>query len=383
MSPRLLCAVTIAVLFAVSVPAFAAVSVVVGPATCMPNRTHYTTIQSAVDNSAAGTNVLVCPGTYPEQVIIAKPLNLTGITDGTGDAAVISVPAGGLVANGTISTLGAVAVQLLVENTELVTIGNMVVDGSGAGCVTGAARVFGVEFSNVGSPSDGVTGGRISNSVVRNELDTCTLTDGIETDQSYVTISNNEVHDVDITPIGTHGGEASVTNNSVQNALNGIVVADCALGTTITNNTVSNLGPSVGFTLSIGLWLDTCSASITKNTVASVSLGGYGLYLNNTTAGTNVNGNKVSYAELGVYLLGSTASSLVQSNTFSDVFYGVVDFSTGGANNVTKNTVNEASYGVYDAGISTTDVLTPNTFYNVVVTVDPNQFNDSGTSSME
>jgi Periplasmic copper-binding protein (NosD) len=38
----------------------------------------FTTIQSAVNAAPAGGNVVVCPGTYYEQVVIAKPLTLTG-----------------------------------------------------------------------------------------------------------------------------------------------------------------------------------------------------------------------------------------------------------------------------------------------------------------
>ena len=38
----------------------------------------YTTIQSAVNAASAGGTVIVCPGTYHEQVVIGKPLALTG-----------------------------------------------------------------------------------------------------------------------------------------------------------------------------------------------------------------------------------------------------------------------------------------------------------------
>ena len=38
----------------------------------------YSTIQSAVNAAAAGANVIVCPGTYHEQVVIQNPINLIG-----------------------------------------------------------------------------------------------------------------------------------------------------------------------------------------------------------------------------------------------------------------------------------------------------------------
>ena len=38
----------------------------------------FKTIQSAVNAAPAGGTVVVCPGTYYEQVVISKPLTLTG-----------------------------------------------------------------------------------------------------------------------------------------------------------------------------------------------------------------------------------------------------------------------------------------------------------------
>ena len=254
MSMKVFRIIAAALLLAVSMPwqlAFATTNtVVVGPSTCQPKHVHFSTIQSAVSSVPAGSSVLVCPGIYPEQVVITQPLSLTGVTDGTGNAAVITVPPGGLVANGIHSSLGPVAVQLLVENTVLVTVGNLTIDGSGAGCVPGASRVFGIEYYFVGTPVDGTSAGKIQNVVVRNELDTCTLTDGVEVDNSYMTITNNEVHDIDITPIGSTGGQVNISNNNIQNALNGIVVSASTAANIVSSNTVSNLGPSVGFTTS-------------------------------------------------------------------------------------------------------------------------------------
>jgi parallel beta-helix repeat protein len=381
MSVKTLRIVVIALLIAVGAPWLAATTYVVGPSTCMPGKVHFSTIQSAVSSVPAGSNVNVCPGTYPEQVVITEPLTLTGITNGTGDAAVITVPPAGLVANGTHSTLGLVAVQLLVQNTVLVTVSNLTIDGSGAGCVPGAARVFGMEFYFVGTPVDGTSGGKIQNVVVRNELDTCTLTDGIEVDNSYVTISNNEVHDIDITPIGSRGGQVNISNNNIQNALNGVVVSTSTAANTVTGNTISNLGPSVGFTTSVGLWLDSSNATVTKNTVSNAPAG-YGVYLPGSTSGTNVNTNKLNDTYIALYIVNSTSNTLVQSNTVARTSYGVADLSFGGGNNVTKNTVNESYYGVYTGG-STTDTITPNTFFNVVVTVDPNPLTDPGGTSPE
>jgi len=49
---------------------------------CKPNQPSYATIQAAVDAAGAtpGATVLVCPGTYAEQVSIATPLTLKGLS---------------------------------------------------------------------------------------------------------------------------------------------------------------------------------------------------------------------------------------------------------------------------------------------------------------
>jgi pectin methylesterase-like acyl-CoA thioesterase len=54
----------------------------------------FATIQSAVDTANPGDTVQVCPGFYPEQVTITKPLTVKGIAVANADAAVILPPAG-------------------------------------------------------------------------------------------------------------------------------------------------------------------------------------------------------------------------------------------------------------------------------------------------
>src|SRR5207248_10194364 len=56
----------------------------------------YGTISAAVADVPAGSIINVCPGTYPEQVVISKALTLQGIVSGNSSQAVITVPSGGL-----------------------------------------------------------------------------------------------------------------------------------------------------------------------------------------------------------------------------------------------------------------------------------------------
>jgi parallel beta-helix repeat protein len=64
--------------------------------------------------------------------------------------------------------------------------------------------------------------------------------------------------------------------------------------------------------------------------------------------------------------------NVVQNNTISNaVVDGILDESSFGGNNITKNTVNEAQFGIFADNSASGDTLVPNTFFNVVTTIDP------------
>jgi len=63
---------------------------------CRPPLVSYSTISEAVAAVTPNSTVLVCPGTYPEQVTITQALKLKGLKDEAGYP-VITVPSGGLV----------------------------------------------------------------------------------------------------------------------------------------------------------------------------------------------------------------------------------------------------------------------------------------------
>src|SRR5579863_8147018 len=123
-------------------------TVVVG--NCNPSLPKFSTIQAAVTAVPVGGFVEVCPGTYTEQVTIAKKLTLTGIQSGTGDAAVVLPPSGGLAVNGTDIFGNPVAAQIFVTNPGgNVTVERLTIDGTGnnlAGCVS--TTIEGIYFQN-------------------------------------------------------------------------------------------------------------------------------------------------------------------------------------------------------------------------------------------
>jgi len=339
----------------------ATTTVVVGPSTCKPAYVHFSTIQSAVSASPFGTIIMVCPGTYPEQVTINQPLTLEGVTDGTGNAAVITVPGGGLVQNGTSVSFGPVAVQLLVENTVGVTIKNLAVDGNGANCPAGSNRNVGIGVFNVGTPNDGTAAAIISNVVVRNELN-C-FGDGILADTSYMTVTASEIHDINQTAIDAYSAKYSITNNSIQRAFAyGIVLLNNASGSVVSGNNVSDGSTGILSTNNFN------AATITKNTVLNNSFAGVYLYF---AYHQSVTQNVISRSPWGLIVEFGFQDTL-QNNKISDAAAdGILDFNSFGGNIITLNTVNEGFFGIFADGSTGGDTLVPNSFFNVVFTIDP------------
>src|ERR1700686_745072 len=97
----------------------------------------YSTISAAVGAASTGAIIKVCPGYYPEQVVIATALTLEGITSSNAGRAVISVPGSGFPTTVTsiMNSSWSVSPQVLVTVSG-VNISNITVDGTGASVST-------------------------------------------------------------------------------------------------------------------------------------------------------------------------------------------------------------------------------------------------------
>jgi len=333
----------------------------VGPATCLPSLPHLPTIQAAVSGVPPGATVMVCPGSYPEQVVISQPLTLEGVISHGQGAAVITLPPNGLLQNATTTYYGPSAVQLLVENTNAVTINNIIVDGGGGGCVNGANVVIGIELFQVGLPSDITSAGRVENSVVRNE-NGCGGGEGIWTETSFVTVQGNDVHDLSGYGIYENVGPNNIASNFVSSAYIG-VFTDATVGSTISGNTLSNL---FGWGMEIH---HSGPLTISKNSIMFAGFYGIDLFYSPTT----VTQNSIFGVTYGLNLFNSPGSS-IKSNAFTYMNGGaglyINDNGGAGGNTVAKNTINEAPCGI-NATYAIGDMLTPNTFFNVTSPICP------------
>ena len=335
----------------------------------------FATIQAAVNASAAGDMVQVCPGIYPEQVSINKKLTLTGIQSGNADAAIITSPAGGMVQN-VPGVGGPIAAGIAVKSALGVSIARVVVDGSNNGLKSCAVDVVGIFFQN--------SSGSIDHVATRNQkltgLSGCQDGEGIwiqNTSASFVA-----------------GDTVNVTNSSVHDfQKNGITANEKGTFGTIAYNTVEGQGPTTGATenaIQVGfgahaavqsnaiidsIWLpDTFldpgdaatgilvyaakGVTVSRNTVGNTQ--NAIVFVGDDQAGSADNGDVVYNQVFGTHIFDGiimcSNSNFVGYNTVNHSDEAGINFQgqqacgltlkTGNNNNVVSNPINEACAGI-------------------------------------
>jgi hypothetical protein len=387
------CCLALIVLAALNKQASASSSATVG--LCQGPGTHYTTIQAAV-NAPGVTTVEVCPGTYPEQVTITANLTLKGIAIGSSDAAVVVVPAGGLVTNGVTDIFDfPTAAQILVQNAT-VTISHITVDGANDGLTDCSIDAIGIYYQNA---SGTITDNAVRNVLLPPALQGCQ--DGLainvesNTGTPAVTVSNNSVRNYDKNGItasgpdtGSPGPNVTVTGNTVIGlgattviAQNGIQVGYGATGKVTSNNVIDDIyinppGCAPSCTGSSGILIyGSANVTITGNTVESTQLG---IVPATESALLTANGTIVRLNHVGGTQLFDAIDLCSDGNTAeSNVIYGSAQSgihvdgecspSTGTGTTVTGNTINEACAGVL-LGTGSGNITAPNNYLNVTNT---------------
>jgi hypothetical protein len=303
--------------------------------TCRPRLKSFATIQTAVSGVPAGSTVLVCPGTYPEQVAITQPLNLQGIADSNLDEAIITIPSGGLtnIVPSSISNVN-VAAQVLVQTTGVVNITNITTDGTGgdSACASELAGIFYASGSS----------GTLARVRTRNEIDSgCGV--GIWAENggnagTRIQVQGSSVHDNDSAGIVLGAGPSSSMNVDLR------------------ENFVSSNGTTAG--------IDILASGVTGDITDNNLLGGLaGIF--DLSNGLAINANGISSAQFGVILLGTgtlqsndilntaegvslnVPGSTLQGNRITESSAAAVEFNCSSAN-VSHNTINDAAVGLSD-----------------------------------
>ncbi len=372
------------------------------------------TIQAAVNASAEGGTVLVCPGIYPEQVTITKDLTVQGLVVGTAGQVVITSPASGVVVNSYDLynyPTAPVAAQVLVKNAHQVVLNNITVDGNNNGIGTCATDIRGIYYQNAS--------GTIENVTTRNQvagypsyaLDGCQTGQGIFVQSGYgtssnpecVTIVNNSVRNFAKNGITVDGSPLTflLQHNYIVGqgpttgaAQNGVQISDGATGAVLNNTTLDEIwapdtSSDTGDAASGILIYSSANVEIGFNTVGSTQFGIVTVsdptYKSpqDPTGGadhTNIHDNRVLGTRIfdGIDLC-SNSNTVVNNTVFSSVEAGIhLDSTCGGTgknNIVASNNINDACAGILVGG-------TPNTIGGVTPPHSPGAnafFNDTTT----
>lgn len=358
--------------------------------TCLIGPPHYSTIQKAVNASEPGTTIKVCPGNYPEQVLITKTLTLTGVESDTGSTPIITPPAGGIVQNATgLAGSDAIGAQILVQNATGVNISGLTVDGSG-NQLTCAPDLMGIYYQNAS--------GIVTYVVTRNQNlgsgNECQSGEGIFAQSGYgfsgasaVVIENSHVYAYQKNGVSGDGDTLTVTisaNDIVGQgptpfvAQNGIQITDGTKGA-ILNNSVSNDIYSGTSSSATGILVFASSGiSLEGNTVEStqgiiVFSGGTDGSADQTTIISNRVLDTNTFDGIDVCSNGNT----VVSNAVFGSSEGGIHLddscaepngsSSGNNNTVTNNRINDVCAGLL-LGSGTGNTISPNTIFNAADT---------------
>jgi hypothetical protein len=352
-------------------------TVVVG--TCEPAYPHFTTIQAAINASPLGGTVVVCPGTYAEQLSIYQPLTLKGVDNAGSNMALITMPS------------GAIGNQIYVQATD-VNISDLTIDGSNNGVTVCGDGPEGIVYN--------LSSGTINHVAVRNEvpsgpgLTDCVDGNGIivetnNTGASNVTIENTSIHGFQANGIEVYGRGASATikGNSLGGNVpgpsgNGIALWFGGTGT-VTDNSIINVIEPISFpnffNAGYGIIVQ-CSQGVTisGNTIGDTQAGivvssWYCTSESGNGDGNTILKNTVSQTHIfdAVYVCGNF--NLVKSNAIDSTSEAAIRFDdscntgiSGFNNTFSGNTVNEAcTTSLVDPAVVGSNTIGSNSTYNV------------------
>ncbi len=371
----------------VSAPMFAS-TVAVG--SCQPTKVSFPTIQQAVNAASPGTTVSVCPGSYPEQVMVNKKLILKGFTSGNQGAAIVTSPVGGMVQNATGIYGDPIEAQLFVTGPGItVTVSDLTFDAANSnldalGC---NGDPVGIYFQNA---SGTITRNSVRNDVLSPSLTGCQgglgiLAESTGTDSVTITFNNVETYQkngITVDGFGAPGLTTAITSNTIIGqgptggaAENSIQLAYGATGSIGSNTLGSDVWtPDVfgdtGDAAAGILVYDSPSVSITSNNVSETQ---YGIVVESdgseSADNAQITTNVISATHFydAIDLCNSSNSNVTGNKINGADESGVhVDNTCGNpslSNTVKSNTINSTCAGVL-SGPASGNTISPNTYYN-------------------
>lgn len=280
----------------------------------------YSTISAAIAAASPHDTIQICPALYPEQLVIAKPLTLQGISVTTANGVVDRVLIRPAVLTD-VAQLQALAV-ITLTNTKDVTIDNLAVD-AGSNTVTGCAPTLSaVHFFNSSGvlENSAVSGARLRNpqscaAFFGNGFGVLIDTDGSQKGRLEVSVKQNSIHDF--------------TRDGISAAGAGVVVD-------ISGNSISGVGPSLGVSQFGVFVLNGAGASITDNIIseglcgtlsvdACFAVRSEGVVLRAAADGVLVRDNVIMNAQAGIFLNGGSGYKITNNRISNiDVIAGIL-----------------------------------------------------------
>lgn len=376
-SPVRRSAFALVVLLSVGLSRAEAASLVVSNSTPPCAGAQFTSIQTAINQASSGDRIVVCNGTYAEQLSITKSLTIDAATGA------FLVP-GALQQNAiSLATGDAVAAAVFVSGAANVSITGLTIDGINNGINECAPRLIGVYFQNA---SGSIRHAAIRNFKLSAALNACQSGTGVFVESgggqsSDVEVAECSIHDYQKNGITANeaGTSVNIRRNVVTGvgpttgaAQNGIQIGFSATGT-IRSNTVAN-----------SLWAPCTNAQTCQTAASDILVAG--------SDGVAVTDNTVGLANVGIFIDGNDAqvsgNKAFAANVFENITIvgngnqvlsnsvfngGDADiFVQGNGNSISRSSITEAPVGILEAQGSTGNTFTGNTFFNVGVTIqDP------------
>jgi parallel beta-helix repeat protein len=332
------------------------------------------TIQGAIDLSASGDTILVCPGFYPEQLkIVAKTLTIRGVTSGAQNLVLIKPI--GISANSTNAYSGApIAAIIAVEDSASVLLRNLTIDGLDNGLTECNPLLVGIFYRNA---SGNIEATAIRDIRLGEDDGGCQGGIGVFTQSSTgatskVTITGSSIHRYQ--KAGVVGNEVGTELLALDNSIgaddatspiarNGIQIGFGATGT-ITDNAIANhvrTCPAFDCDVSTSVLIfEADGITINRNHTAQAVIGIYLVRSNNSLVRNNLVFGSVDRD--GIAVIGD--NNRVQRNSISSSGeFGL--YVEGDGNRLERNTINEAPCGIF-AG--TTNSLLDNSVFNTELT---------------
>jgi parallel beta-helix repeat protein len=283
----------------------------------------FTTIQGAVTYAASGAHIMVCPGTYTEQVTIPAGKDNLTLQSQKPLQAIIQAPA-------VIATMPKAIVRIQAQNAKLQ---QFTIQGPGGGPCD--SLEYGVRVDSGGSAT--IEHNHITH-IRDNPLSGC---------QNGVAVQVGRAADMTT-------GAATIRNNQIDDyQKNGITISNTGSSALVENNIVTGAGPTLliaqnGVQVSSGATAQVKNNTISGNVYTPGTVTSTGILLF-TPGATDVENNRLSANDTSIYAFQADGSSEVENNKVVNGTFDGITVDTSNGLPVQNNQVqsNDNGVGVY------------------------------------